>query len=327
MRNYGSHLIIWDIGKFEVKVSVILDGLEKYMAFAININLVFIDSMQFMNSSLAALVKNLSEMDFKYLSEEFSGEFSKVVKQKGAYSYEYMDIFERFSENKLPDRPKSFSSLKGECISEKDCKGAINVWNVFKMNAMGDYHDVYLKTDVLLLADVFDKFRNRCLDYYGSKPFQYFFSPALSWDAMLKMIGIELEYISDIDRYSFIKKGMRGGILYVAKRHSKANNKYMKIYDSGEASKYITYFDANNLYGWAMSQYFPYSEFKWLNQKETDGFCMNSIGENSSKGYVSEVDLSYSSELHQFHNDYPLAPEKIELLKGSNHCCNISNKY
>ena len=302
-----------------MKVSVIPDGLEKYMAFAINRNLVFIESMQFINSSLDALVKNLSEMDFQYLSEEFSGELVKVVKQKGVYSYEYMDSFGRFSKNKLPDRPKFFSSLKGECISEKACKGAINVWNVFKMNVMGDYHDVYLKADVLLLA-VFEKFSNTCLDYYGLNPFQYFISPGISWDAMLTMTGIELECINDIDRYLFIKKGMRGGIFYIAKRHSKANNKYMKSYDSGKESKYITYLDADNSYGWAMSQYLPYSEFKWLNQKEIDGFCMNSIGGNSSMGYILEVDLSHPSELHQLHNDYPLAPEKIVIEVLLYHC-------
>ena len=116
------------------------------MAFTINKNLVFIDSMQFIN--------------FKYLSEEFSGEQLKLVKQKGVYPYEYMNNFERFLENKLPDKCKFFSSLKDECISEKDYLHASNVWNVFKMNTMGDYHDVYLKTDVLLLADNFEKFIN-----------------------------------------------------------------------------------------------------------------------------------------------------------------------
>ena len=122
---------------------------------------------------------------------------------------------------------------------------------MFKMNTMGD---LYLKTDVLLLADVFQKFINTCLDYYGLDPCHYFSSPGLSWDAMLEMTGIELDLISDIDLHLFIEKGMRGGISYIAKRHSKANNKYMKCYDSSEKSKYITYLDANNLYGRVMSQ-------------------------------------------------------------------------
>ena len=129
LRGYDSHLKIKEIGQFEVKISVIPNGLEKCMAFTINRNLVFIDNMQFMNSSLDSLVKTLSDNDFKYLSEEFSGEFLKLVKQKGAYRYEYMDSFKKFSEDKLPDRCKFFSSLKDKCISEKDYLKANNICN------------------------------------------------------------------------------------------------------------------------------------------------------------------------------------------------------
>ena len=221
-----------------------------------------------MNSSLDSLVKNLSDNDFKYLSEKFSGEFLELVKQKGMYPYEYMNSFKNFSENKLPDICKFFSSLKDNCIGEKDYLKANNNWNVFKINTMDDYHDLYLKTNVLFLADVFEKFINICLDYYGLDPCHYFSSPGLCWDAMLKITRTELELISDIDMHLFIEKGMRGGISYIAKRYSRANKKHMKCYDSSEESRYIAYLDANNLYGWAVSQYLPYSGFKWLNQKK-----------------------------------------------------------
>ena len=139
------------------------------MAFTINKNLVFTDSMQIMNSSLDSLVKNLSDNDFKYLSEEFSGEFWGLVKQKGVYPYEYMDSFKKFS-----DKCKFFSSLKDVCISEKDYLKVNNIWNVFKMNTMGYYHDLYLKMDVLLLADVLEKFISTCLDHYGLDPCHYY---------------------------------------------------------------------------------------------------------------------------------------------------------
>ena len=119
-----------------------------------------------MNSSLDSLAKNLSDNDFKYLSEKFSGELLELVKEKEVYPYEYMDSFKKFSENKLPDKSKCFSSFKDECISEKDYQRANNVWNAFKMNTMSDYHDLYLKTDVLVLADVFEKFIKICLNYY-----------------------------------------------------------------------------------------------------------------------------------------------------------------
>ena len=134
------------------------------MAFTVNKNLVFIHNMQFMNSGLDSLVKNLSNNDFKYLSEGFSGKFLELVKEKGVYPYEYMNSFKKFSEDKLPDKCEFFNSLKDECISEKDYERANNVWNAFKMKTMGDYHDLYLKTDVLLFTDVFEKFIKMCSD-------------------------------------------------------------------------------------------------------------------------------------------------------------------
>ena len=138
------------------------------------------------------------------------------------------------------------------------------IWDRFNMKNMGDYHDHYLKKDVLLLTDVFEKFIDTCLKYYGLDPCHYFSSPGLSWDAMLKMTGIELEKISDIDKYLFIEKGLRGGISYIAKRYAKANNKYMSDYNPNKQSTFITCLDKNNLYDWAMSKYLPYSKLEWL---------------------------------------------------------------
>ena len=194
LRGCDSHLIMQEIDKFDVTISVIPNGLEKYMAFTINKNLVFIDSMQFMNSSLNKLVKNLTDTDFKYLSQEFSGDLLKLVKQKGLYPYEYMDRFEKFSKDKLPDRCEFLNSLKNKCITKKNYSHALgsDAWNKFKMKSLGDYHDLYLKTDVLLLTDVFEKFINTCLGDYGLDPCHYVSSHGLSWYAMLQVTGIEL---------------------------------------------------------------------------------------------------------------------------------------
>ena len=287
------HLIIKEISKFHVKTNVIPNGLGKCMAFTINKNFVFIDSMQFMNSGLDSLGKNLSHNDFGCLSEEFSGKCFRLVREKGVYPYEYMDSVKKFSENKLHDRSKFFSSLKDECISKKNYLKGNNIWNLFKMNTVGNYHGLYLQTNVLLLVGVFEGFFNTCFNCYRLDSCHYFSSPELSWDAMLKMTRIKLELISDIDMHLFIEKGMRVGISSITKKYSKANNKYMKSYDSSKESKYITYLDANNLYGWAMSRYLPYSRFKWLNQREINDFCLNSISENSSIGYILEFDLEY----------------------------------
>ena len=166
LRGYDRHLIMQEVGKFDVNVNFIPNALEKYMAFTINRNLVFIDTMQVINCSLDLFVKNLSDYNFKYLSEVFSGEFLKLVKQKGVYPYEYVDSFEKFLEDKLPCKCKFYSSLKDECISEKDYLKANTIWNVFKMNTMGDDHELYLKTNVLLLSNVLEKFINTCLNYY-----------------------------------------------------------------------------------------------------------------------------------------------------------------
>ena len=177
--------------KFNVKISVIPNGLEKYMAFAINRNLVFIDSMQFMKLILDSLVKNLVDKDFKYLSEEYNSEYLRLVKEKGVYPYEYMDSSKRFEEDKLPSKSELFSSLKDKFISEKEYDRAINIWNVFKIKTLGEYHDLFLRTDVSLLADVFERFIKICLEYYKLDPSHYFSSPGLSFDAMLKMTGVK----------------------------------------------------------------------------------------------------------------------------------------
>ena len=178
-----------------------------------------------------------------------------------------MNSSKKFNETELPSRNKLFSSLKNEYISEKDYEKAKNIWNTFKIKTLGKYHDIYLKTDVLLLDDVFENFINTCLNYYDIDPCHYFSSPGLSWDAMLKIAKIELKLISHINTHLFIEKGMRGSMSYIAKRHSRANIKYVKNYDNTKENAFIMYFDANNLYGWAMTQYLPYGNFKWMTKK------------------------------------------------------------
>ena len=212
-------------------------------------------------------------------------------------------------------------------ISIKDYLTCEKILDKFKMKNMGDYHDHYLKKDVLLLADVFEKFIDSCLKFYGLDPCHYFSSPGLSWDAMLKMTGVKLEKISDIDKYLFIEKGSRRGISYIAKRYAKANNKYMNDYDPEKLLTFITYLDMNNLYSWAMSEYLLYGEFELL--ENIDEFDINSISEKSDTGYFLEVDLEYPDELHELHNDYPLAPEKLAVSSDMllEYCRKIADKY
>ena len=189
---------------------------------------------------------------------------------------------------------------------------------------MGEYHDLYLKSDVLLLADVFENFRKTCMQYYELDPCHYFTSPGLSWDAMLKMTNIKLELIIDTDMFQFIEKSMRGGVSYIANHYGKANNKYMKEYDEKAPSKYIMYLNANNLYRWGMSEYLPTASFRWLTEREINKIDLGNYKEDSKK-----VDLEYPQELHDLHNDYPLAPEEMKVTKQllSPYCESIRDKF
>ena len=187
---------------------------------------------------------------------------------------------------------------------------------MFGFKTLGDYHDLYLKTDVLLLRDVFENFIIVFLKEYGLDPCHYFSSPGLSWDAMLKMIGIKLEKIDNIDVHLFLEKGMRDGVSSISKRYSKSDE-----------NTDIMYWDANNLYGWAMIQDFPYGGFKFLNEKEVNDFDLDSNCSNSVVGYILEFDLEYFREFHHLHNDHPLCPDKIEVNYNmlSKYCKDIAD--
>ena len=306
LRGYDSHFIMQEIGAIvkkyayknkkgeekQMNINAIPNNMEKYMAFMLGNHLTFLDSFQFMSSSLDKLVSNLPRESLKYTSQEFKGKKLELMAQKGVYPYDYMDSFNKFSE-KLPPKEEFYSILNDEHISDKDYEHAQNVWNIFNLKNMGEYHNLYLKSDILLLADVFENFRKTCLEYYKLDPCHYFTSPGLSWDAMLKMTNIKLELMTDIDMFQFIEKGMRGGISYIANRYGKANNKYMKEYDEKAPSKYIMYLDANNLYGWAMSQYLPTGGFKWLTEEKINNLDLAKYKKDSKKGLILEVNLEY----------------------------------
>ena len=343
LRGYDSHFIMQQIGEIAKKhtyenkrgeecqmdINAIPNNMEKYMAFMLGKHLVFLDSFQFMSSSLDNLAKNLPNEAFKFTQEEFKKDRFELMKQKGIYPYDYMDSFEKFHEKQLPSKKDFYSILYDEHVTNEQYNHAQNVWKTFNLKTMGDYHDLYLKSDILLLADVFENFRKTCSQYYKLDPCHYFTSPGLSWDAMLKMTNVKLELIYDTDMFQFIEKGLRGGTSYIANRYGKANNKYMKEYDEKEPSKYIMYLDANNLYGWAMSQYLPTGGFKWLSQKQIENINLAKYTDSSQKGLILEVDLEYPKELHDLHNDYPLGPEKVKVTNAmlSDYCKKIQKKF
>ena len=219
--------------------------------------------------------------------------------------------------------------LTQDAITDEQYCHATKVWGTFNLQTMGDYHDLYLTSDILLLTDVFENFRSTCLQYYKLDPCHYYTSPGLSWDAMLKMTDVKLELVTDIDMFQFIEKGTRGDISYIANRFGEANSKYMKEYNKEKPSKYIMYLDANNLYGHAMSQYLPTGGFQWLTEKQINKIMNKTILSDNKKGYILEVDLEYPEELHELHNDYPLAAEKMKVTKDmlSPYCKTIQEKF
>ena len=229
-----------------------------------------------------------------------------------------MDTEEKFNDTKLPPQEAFYSKLSGRGISKTDYKHAWNVWDTFKMKTFKEYHELYNVTDVLLLADVFENFRDICLKIYGLDPVYYFTAPGLAWDACLKMTGKELELLSDPNMLLMFEKGIRGGISIISNRYGEANNKYMgQGFKKNRPSKYLMYLDANNLYGCAMSMKLPTHGFKWLTGGEMEKLYENQVLQVWNKTpCILEVDLEYPDRLHDKHNDYPFCPERVKCNNG-----------
>ena len=213
-------------------------------------------------------------------------------------------------------------------ISDKDYKHAQQVWNTMDKKTLGEYSDIYLKTDVFLLADIFQNIRSTCLKHYELDPTHFYTSPGLVWTAALKMTKIRLELLTDIDMLLMFEKGIRGGITQAVHRYGKASNQYMKdLYNPEEESSYLQYLDANNPYGWAMSQDLPTGGFTW--EKNVERFTTKKIGNlvrNGRKGYILEVNVDYPTELHEKHNNLPFMPEKMKINKVEKLVPNLYNK-
>ena len=187
-----------------------------------------------------------------------------ILLRKGVYPYEYMDGWNKLNEKVLPSKESFYSSLTLENITEVDYTHANNVFKKFNINNLGEYHDLYVRSDTLLLADIFENFRQSCRKNYELDPAHFISLPGLAWQACLKKTNVELELLTDYDMLLMIEEGIRGGICHAIQRYAKANNKYMKDYDKKKKSSYIQYLDANNLYGKAMTERLPVRGFRWM---------------------------------------------------------------
>ena len=336
LSGYDSHLFIKNLGVTEGNINCIPNNEEKYISFSKDIvvgeytnkngkivdikqQLRFIDSFKFVASSLDKLVENLDKNCCVNTGKFYKGKQLSLLMRKGVYPYEYASSCERFDDEQLPPKEAFYSKLSGEGISDDDYKHAHAVWDEFGMKTFKDYHDLYNVSDVLLLADVFENFRDVCMKNYQLDPAWYYTAPGLAWDAALKKTSVELELLSDPDMLLMFEKGIRGGISMISNRHGKANNSYMgDEYDDKRATKYITYLDANNLYGWAMCKPLATHGFKWMDDDELTSWKKHTC--------ILEVDLEYPKQLHDLHNDYPLAPERLVLGKVEKLVPNLNDK-
>nr|CAI5852894.1 unnamed protein product [Callosobruchus analis] len=321
LSGYDAHFIIKDIALgMNGRVDLLPITKERYIAFTKNISdsLVsfrFIDSFKFMNSSLDKLSSYLTE--YPILKSEllqYTEEHTKLLTKKGVYPYDFTDSFDKFSYPHLPSQGEFFYRLEAKNISNEQYQYAQYVWDSFDIKNLGEYSDLYPKTDVMLLAEVFEQFRSSCPRTYKLDHAHYYTLPGYTWDCMLYMTHQELELLTDYDMILFIQKGIRGGLSQVCgKRRAQSNNKYIPNYDSSKTDtyEYLMYFDINNQYGKSMIEFLPHGGFEWVD--DIKNFDVTTIPDDAEEGYILEVDLDYPKHLHDIHKDIPFCAQHLNM--------------
>ena len=248
-----------------------------------------------------------------------------LLLRKGVYPCEHMDNWQRFDEASLPDKNAFYSNLNMEDITDVGYRHGKTVFEYLINKNLGDYHNLYVQNDTLLLADVFESFRNMCIKVYELGPAHFLSAPGLAWQACLKKADEKLELLTDLDMLLMVQKGIREGICHAIYRYAKANNKYMKNKD--EEEELLQYLDDNNLYGWEMSQKLPLNGFKWKkNMSKFSEEFIKSYDEISDKGYILEVDVKYPKNLHGLHEDLPFLLTRMKIGKWKKLVCNLYDK-
>jgi hypothetical protein len=328
-KGYDSKLILRDIGRLDPniarKVNVLAQNMEQFKSMSMD-KIKIMDSCCHLPSSLENLVKaQTDKMEqprevFPHMSGGFpeDQQFNMLLR-KGIFPYGFMDGPESLTTTTLPG--------KWEDITDEDYQHARTVWNTFKMETFQDYMELYLKTDVLLLADVLVNYQQMTKKHYGLDPFWFLTAPSLSLSAALRMTQIKLELLTDVDMYNFVCKSVRGGLSYICQRKAVADN--TEINPSATESNYITYWDANNLYGWAMMKPMPLGGYRWMDATEwTDELgeriktgasfqdVMDELDQRDVNFYL-EVDATFPPNIHDWMSDYPMLPEKLAPPNGT----------
>ena len=250
-----------------------------------------------------------------------------MLSRKSDYPYEYIDIWKGFDETSLPDKEAFYSGLNMKDITDVDHRHAKRVFKKLDNKNLCDYHDFYVQSDTLLLADVFENFNNECIELYELDLANFLSAPGLAWQDCLKKTVVKLELLTNNDMLLMVEKGIRRGMCDAIHRYVKANNKYMNNYDKNKESSYIQYLDANNLYGWAMPQKLLEDSFKWKKKilKFNEDFIKNH-DEGIDKEYIFEVDVKYPKNLHYLHSDLPFLPERMKINKFNKLVCNLYDR-
>ena len=277
----------------------------------INFQIKFVDSYQFLVASLESLVEKLDQHKFTILTKVM-GE-CRILQQKGIFPYSWYDSLEKLNETQLPDREKFHDALTDSLqVTPLDYERAQVVWHSYCCVTFKDYLTLYLKCDVLQLADVFENFRQLALEEDELDPVHYFSIPGLSWDSAFKMTRCEVEILKEAEMYQFFEKGIRGGMTFVNKHYVKTNHPSVpESYNPHEAITELLYIDINNLYGHSLSSKLPQHSFQWVDASELAKIDWRNIEVEGDDGYVIEVDLHCPPEIHDRTQDLPLAPESL----------------
>ena len=212
-------------------------------------------------------------------------------------------------------------------INDVDYIHPKRVFKSLNKKNLGNYHNLYVQSDTLLLADVFENFRNMCTKVYELDPAHILSAPGLAWQACLRKTQIELELVTNFNMFLMVEQEIKGGVCHAIHRYAKANNKYMKNCDKNEEFSFLEYLDANILYGWAMSEKLPFNGFGWIKDlSKIDEYFIKNYNKDSDKGYILDVDVEYPKNLHDLHSDLPFLPERIKINKCNKLVCNLYDK-
>ena len=323
LKGYDSKAFVRDLTDFkDIQTEVIAENSEKFKSITCTCfekrtmvsKFRFIDTLAHLSTSLQKLTEAIRSgendveklrIKFPSVSSEFpNDEQFQLILRKGVFPYNWFNDSSKLEHTELLNIKDFYDKLGEKAITVEDYEFYKTVMDKFECKTFRDYYELYLKLDVILLADICIHYKKECLDTYGLEPFWFITSPALSWNAMLKHTGAKLELFTDINMYHCIQNSIRGGLSFVANRYCNANNPESKDYDPRKPISCINYVDMNNLYGFAMGQSLPIGDYKWI---ETDKILKQVKG----KGRIYCVDLEVPKELHDYLKDFPPAPYSI----------------